>query len=173
MSKPGIFINKSTGEEIDVIFSSDNIGVSQENKTVTLTRLLTTILQDIALLQQQIGSTPSGGGTSHSDAGISDVHVTNDNNLIIETTDGNEYVCPINVPALLSTQITSTSEVTSIGSGSLADAIAYANDGHLNTHFQWLLIDEDDDGNDVTKIIWHIGSARFIDACGGPIQQTT
>ena len=181
MAKQGKFIDKETGQEIVVHFPASIVDVvTGGNKTIVLSTFLTNLLETISVLdtkikqlEAQIGQGGPGGDGSGGGSGISDIHFTNDNVFVFELTDGNEIECPINVEAVQSLLLTSTSQVTSVGSGTLTQAIAHANDDNLNVHFQWLLIDEDNEGNEVKKLIWHIGSGTFIDAFGCPIQQTS
>ena len=176
MSKPFKFMYKGSTEEPDVHIPGNLIKlvVSKFIRLTPLTTILSDIFTTLGTLDRRITDCENNGGSQSygGDTGIRDMSITNDNALVITLTDGSVYNLPINVDNIQSTQITSVSEVTSIGSGTLQEAIDYAEDNHLNTHFQWLLIDEDENGDEVTKLIWHIGSGHFIDALGCPISQT-
>lgn len=54
-----------------------------------------------------------------------------------------------------------------LNAGTFADAydLAKAN----NYIFPWMLIDEDEEGNSIKKMIWHAGNGKFIDAIGAEI----
>ena len=54
-----------------------------------------------------------------------------------------------------------------LNAGTFADAydLAKAN----NYIFPWMLIDEDEEGNPIKKMIWHTGNGEFIDAIGAEI----
>lgn len=54
-----------------------------------------------------------------------------------------------------------------LNAGTFADAydLAKAN----NYIFPWMLIDEDEEGNPIKKMIWHTGNGEFIDALGAEI----
>lgn len=51
--------------------------------------------------------------------------------------------------------------------GSFAEA--YDMSKTNNYVFGWFLQDEDEDGNEVTKMIWHIGNRKFVDAIGAEV----
>lgn len=50
------------------------------------------------------------------------------------------------------------------GGGTFADAFDKSKED--NVVFPWLMRDTDDEGNDVTKMIWHVGNKLFVDAFG-------
>lgn len=54
-----------------------------------------------------------------------------------------------------------------LNAGTFADAydLAKAN----NYIFPWMLIDEDEEGNPIKKMIWHTGNGAFIDAIGAEV----
>lgn len=54
-----------------------------------------------------------------------------------------------------------------MGSGTYGDA--YDASKTTTTYFPWLLIDEDEEGNPIKKMIWHTGNCKFIDAIGAEI----
>lgn len=54
------------------------------------------------------------------------------------------------------------------GSGTFAQA--YTKAKGLNYPFPWMLIDEDENGNEVKKMMWHIGDRSFVDAVGSTIK---
>lgn len=54
-----------------------------------------------------------------------------------------------------------------MGSGSFGDAYDKARGNTVN--FPWLLIDEDENGAPIKKMIWHAGNGEFIDAIGAEI----
>lgn len=60
-------------------------------------------------------------------------------------------------------------EVLQLCSGPLSEAITKAKQSDGSTMFQWILVAEDSNHNPFTKIIWHIGNYRFIDALGAEI----
>ena len=51
--------------------------------------------------------------------------------------------------------------------GTFADA--YEKAKHYNYVFPWMLNDVDDNDNQITKMIWHVGDLKFIDAIGSTI----
>lgn len=55
-------------------------------------------------------------------------------------------------------------------SGTFADA--YDKAKVLNAVFPWMLIDEDENGNPVKKMMWHVGNKEFVDAIGGKVDGT-
>lgn len=66
--------------------------------------------------------------------------------------------------------INATADITEIGGGNFQEATAHAA-LHPDTMFQWILQDEDSQGNEFKKLIWHIGGGVFIDALGTVIEQ--
>ena len=54
-----------------------------------------------------------------------------------------------------------------IGKGTFADA--YDKARGTNLCFSWMLVDIDDDGNNIKKMIWHDGNRKFVDAIGSTI----
>lgn len=54
-----------------------------------------------------------------------------------------------------------------MGSGTYGDA--YDASKTTTTYFPWLLIDEDENGVLIKKMIWHVGNGAFIDAIGTEI----
>lgn len=57
-----------------------------------------------------------------------------------------------------------------LGRGTFEQAFRESQDGgYQEALFAWLLNDVDDNGDDVTKVIYHIGNGRFIDAIGAEI----
>ncbi len=54
-----------------------------------------------------------------------------------------------------------------MGSGTYGDA--YDASKTTTTYFPWLLIDEDENGTPIKKMIWHVGNGAFIDAIGTEI----
>lgn len=54
-----------------------------------------------------------------------------------------------------------------MGSGTYGDA--YDASKATTTYFPWLLIDEDENGAPIKKMIWHVGNGAFIDAIGAEI----
>ena len=100
------------------------------------------------------------------------------NVLTIETTDGTSRNFNIyngkdgedGAPGEGEGQGTNTeTEVLQLGSGSLSEAITKAQQSQGSTMFQWILVAEDSNHNPFTKIIWHVGNYRFIDALGAEI----
>ena len=53
------------------------------------------------------------------------------------------------------------------GSGTFAQA--YAKSKGVSYSFPWMLVDEDENGNEVSKMIWHVGNRKFVDAVGSSI----
>lgn len=54
-----------------------------------------------------------------------------------------------------------------LNAGTFADAYDLAKEN--NYIFPWMLIDEDEEGNPIKKMIWHTGNGEFIDAIGAEI----
>lgn len=54
-----------------------------------------------------------------------------------------------------------------LNAGTFADAYDLAKEN--NYIFPWMLIDEDEEGNPIKKMIWHTGNREFIDAIGAEI----
>lgn len=54
-----------------------------------------------------------------------------------------------------------------MGSGTFADAYDKSRGSTVN--FPWLLVDTDEEGNPIKKMIWHTGNGKFIDAIGAEI----
>ena len=64
-----------------------------------------------------------------------------------------------------------TVDTSTLGGGSYAKAVEKA-DLDPSALWQWVLKTTDGQGNEVRKIIWHVGGGEFIDAQGTPIIQT-
>lgn len=69
--------------------------------------------------------------------------------------------------ALSAEQGKNLAEYVFMGSGSFGDAYDKSRNSIIN--FPWLLIDTDEEGNTVKKMIWHAGNGKFIDALGAEI----
>lgn len=69
--------------------------------------------------------------------------------------------------ALSAEQGKNLAEYVFMGSGSFGDAYDKSRGSTIN--FPWLLVDTDEEGNTVKKMIWHAGNGKFIDALGAEI----
>jgi hypothetical protein len=135
--------------------------------------------RDTGVVAKGVDGTNGVDGTDG--VGISDISYTNNpnsgavNELTITLSNGNSYSFNIyngrdgagsgDMDTEPSVEIVETSE---FGVGSFNAAWQKANEDTTKM-FQWILNDLDDDGNEFSKIIWHIGNCKFIDTLGASI----
>lgn len=160
-SSPVNMDNYYTKEEVNNLLAEETDPLFKDSVAYTIT---TTDIQRWNNNTNNIG-TITGIVMNGVSVGVSGV--VNLGTVITEHQSLANYYTKSEVEDLLSNQVVPVPE-SPIGHGSFAEAVTAASLAG-NTIFQWLLEEEDSQGNEVKKIIWHDGNGGFIDALGSII----